>query len=590
MFQVQNLHKSYGTATVLAGVNFVVNDGEHVGLIGPNGSGKTTLLKIITGRERADSGAVVLQPRHMRVGYLAQAFEQTAGLTVGEAIHESQAELANAERAMQRAADALAQPHNLEDALRAYEEASARFEALGGYERTHVAEAIMQGLSLGDISPETEVRTLSGGQKTRLGLALLLLQEPDLLLLDEPTNHLDVEALEWLEGFVQGYRKSVIVVSHDREFLDRTVTRVLYLDPEAHITRSYEGNYTDFEEAREREHVAHVETWKRQQAYIERTRQDIQAKKSSALSLERSTTPRQPGLRVLARKKAAVAKSRERKLDRYLESDDRVEKPKAQWWLKLDFGQAPAGGRSVLRVDDVSFSYGDEGRKTKDEGNGEGNGELLITNYEMGERQSAIRNPQSEILHGVSFDVQYGDRVALVGPNGAGKTTLLRLIEGKLQPASGTIKLGANVRLGVLSQEQETLQSGKTVLDTALEERSMHEAEARNFLHFFLFDGDDVFRKTEECSLGERTRLQLALLVLRGCNLLLLDEPLNHLDIDGRAHFEAALEAYEGTVIAVAHDRAFLRHYPERVIEVRDGHTRVFEGGYEDYLRHKGQG
>jgi ATP-binding cassette subfamily F protein 3 len=586
MFQVQNLHKSYGTSTVLAGVNFVVNDGEHVGLIGPNGSGKTTLLKIITGREQADSGAVVLQPRHMRVGYLAQAFEQTAGLTVGEAIHESQAELADAERAMQRAADALAQPTNLEDALREYEEASARFEALGGYDRTHVAEAIMQGLALGDISHETEVRTLSGGQKTRLGLALLLLQEPDLLLLDEPTNHLDVEALEWLEEFVQGYRKSVIIVSHDREFLDRTVTRVLYLDPEAHITRSYEGNYTDLEEARERERAAHVETWKRQQEYIERTRQDIQAKKSSALSLERSTTPRQPGLRVLARKKAAVAKSRERKLDRYLESDERVEKPKAQWWLKLDFGQAPAGGRSVLRVDNVSFSY-DEGRKTNGEGNG-GNYELQITNYEMGERQSKIQNPQSKILHGVSFDVQYGDRVALVGPNGAGKTTLLRLIEGKLQPASGAIKLGANVRLGVLSQEQETLQPGKTVLDTALEERSMHEAEARNFLHFLLFEGDDVFRKTEECSLGERTRLQLALLVLRGCNLLLLDEPLNHLDIDGRAHFEAALEAYEGTVIAVAHDRAFLRHYPERVIEVRDGHTRVFDGGYEDYLRHKG--
>jgi ATP-binding cassette subfamily F protein 3 len=276
-------------------------------------------------------------------------------------------------------------------------------------------------------------------------------------------------------------------------------------------------------------------------------------------------------LRVLARKKAAVAKSRERKLERYMESDERVEKPKAQWWLKLDFGQAPSGGRAVVRVENVSFSY-DEGRMPTDEGNNE----LPVTTY--GPSQ------QSELLHKVSFDVRYGDRVALVGPNGAGKTTLLQLIEGRLRPTSGDIKLGANVRLGVLSQEQETLQPGKTVLDTALEERVMNEAEARSFLHFFLFEGDEVFRKTEECSLGERTRLQLALLVLRGCNLLLLDEPLNHLDIDGRAHFEAALAAYEGTVIAVAHDRAFLRRYPERLIEVREGQTRVFEGGYEDYL------
>lgn len=563
MFQVQNLYKNYGTSTVLSGINFVVNDGEHVGLIGPNGSGKTTLLKIITKREQPDSGVVVLQPRNMRIGYLAQAFEQSAGMTVAEAIREAGAELAEAERAMQRAADALTDPVDLEQALEDYDQATALFESLGGYERSHRAEVIMQGLALGDISLDTEVRILSGGQKTRLGLALLLLQEPDLLLLDEPTNHLDVDALEWLEGFVQSYKKSVMVVSHDREFLDRTVHRVLFLDPETHTNKSYEGNYTDFEAAREREYAAHVETWKRQQEYVERTQRDINAKKSSALSIEKSSTPRQPGLRVFARKKAAVAKSRERKLERYMESDERVEKPKNQWWLKLDFGQAPAGGRAVLRVEDVSFSY----------------------------EKSEIRSQKSDeadsaLLSHVSFDVMYGDRVALVGPNGAGKTTLLKLIEGVLTPTSGEIKLGAQVHLGVLSQEQETLQAGKTVLESVLDVKAMNEGDARNFLHFFLFDSDEVFRRTEDCSLGERTRLQLALLVLRGCNLLLLDEPLNHLDIDGRSHFEAALEAYEGTVIAVAHDRAFLRNYPDRVIEVNHGGVRVFEAGYEDYLAH----
>lgn len=552
MLQVQNLYKSYGTDTVLAGVNFILNDGEHVGLIGPNGSGKSTILRCITGRERPDAGTVVYAPRTAKIGYLAQAFELMGDMTVGEAVASAQSELAEAERDLQAAADALTDASDIEAAMLAYDEASTRFETLGGYEREHRAAAVLQGLDLGDVSPNAPASTLSGGQKTRLGLALLLLQEPDLLLLDEPTNHLDVDALEWLEGFVQSYPRSVLVVSHDREFLDRTVTRILYLDPEARTIRSYPGSYSDFEEAREHEREQHVEAWRRQQEYVERVERDIHEKKSGALAIEKSSTSRQPGIRKYARKKAAIAKSRERKLERYLESGERVEKPRPGWWLKLDFGPAPVGGRSVLRVDEVSFSYPD----------------------------------RPLLLEDVSFDVQHGDRVALVGPNGAGKTTLLRLIEGRLQPIHGVIKLGASVRLGVLSQEQETLDLNKTILQTALEERPMDETEARSFLHFFLFSGDDVFRRTGDCSLGERSRLQLALLALRGCNLLLLDEPLNHLDIEGRGHFEAALEAFEGTVIAVAHDRAFLHAYPNRVIEVQGGRVRVFEGGYEDYLDH----
>ena len=277
MLQVQNLHKSYGTATVLDGINFVVNDGEHVGLIGPNGAGKTTLLRIITKREEPDTGTIVLLPRELRVGYLAQAFEQAAGMTVGEALAQAQSQLVQAEEAVQYAAEALSAGENMDEAMRAYEEAMARYEALGGWERGHHVEAVLEGLGLSDISRETPVEILSGGQKTRLGLALLLLQEPGLLLLDEPTNHLDVEALEWLEEFVQSYKGSVVVVSHDREFLDRTVSRVLYLDPVVGTIKSYTGNYSDFEAEREREYEAHVETWKRQQEYVEHTRQDIQS-------------------------------------------------------------------------------------------------------------------------------------------------------------------------------------------------------------------------------------------------------------------------------------------------------------------------
>jgi ATP-binding cassette subfamily F protein 3 len=565
MLQVQHLRKSYGPATVLADVTFLVNDGERAGLIGPNGTGKTTILRCLAGQEQPDSGIIVMSPPGMAVGYLPQAFADLGEHTVAEVLAAAQAELRAAEQALALAGEALAAAQDMDAALANYDAALARFEALGGYEREHRAAAVMEGLGLGALDPTVLAATLSGGQKTRLGLAMLLLREPDLLLLDEPTNHLDVAALEWLERFVQSYPRAVLIVSHDREFLDRTTTRILYLDPETRTVKSYPGNYSDFASARAHERELHEEAWQKQQEYAAKVESDIARLKGQALSVELTTTPRQPNVRRLAKKVAKKAKSRERKLERYLESDERVEKPTTRWGLKLDFGPPPPGGRAVLRLEDVTFSYG----------------RLEIGD---GNDQSLIPNHQSPLLKDVSFDVSYGERVALVGPNGAGKTTLLRLIEGKLAPTAGQVRLGASIRLGVMAQEQETLDTHRTVLETVLRERPMSETEARNFLHFFLFGGDSVFRPVGACSLGERSRLQLALLVLRGCNLLLLDEPLNHLDIEGREHFEAALDAFEGTVIAVAHDRAFLRSFAERIIEVRDGRARVFEGDYEYYL------
>jgi ATP-binding cassette, subfamily F, member 3 len=577
MLQVHNLHKSYGITTVLAGISLIVNDGEHAGLIGPNGAGKSTLLRCIIGQEQPDTGTITLSPAGASLGYVPQSFGDLLGdRTIAEVVAEAQAEYVAAETALAHAADALADAADMDAALTTYDAALAHFEALGGYEREHRSAAVLQGLGLGALTPSTPASTLSGGQKTRLGLATLLLREPDLLLLDEPTNHLDVEALEWLEGFVRGYGGAVLVVSHDREFLDQTVTRVLYLDPETHTVKSYTGNYSDFANAREHERQLHAESWKKQQEYVERVESDIARLKGQALGVELSTTPAQPTIRRYAKKVAKKAKSRERKLDRYLESDERVEKPKSRWNLKLDFGPSPPGGRAVLRIEEVAFSYDrlsdDERPKTKDESSSP---------------SSFVLRPLSPLLEDVSFEVAYKERLALVGPNGAGKTTLLRLIAGRLQPQAGIVKLGANVRLGVMAQEQETLDLSGTVLQTVLRERAMSETDARNFLHFFLFGGDSVFRPVGACSLGERSRLQLALLVLRGCNLLLLDEPLNHLDIEGREHFEQALDAFEGTVIAVAHDRAFLRGFAERVVEVRDGRARVFAGDYDDYLRHR---
>jgi ATP-binding cassette subfamily F protein 3 len=286
-------------------------------------------------------------------------------------------------------------------------------------------------------------------------------------------------------------------------------------------------------------------------------RADIARLKNQAQGVESQSTPRNSpddkwflGQKGGARKVARKAKARERKLERYLESDERVAKPRQHWGLKLDFGPPPPGGRAVLQLEGVSFRYPGAA------GPGDGHG--------------AHRQPDW-LLHDVNLEVWHGERVALVGPNGAGKSTLLKLIAGELAPTSGQLRIGANIRVGMLSQEHEQIDPGRTVLDHVLRARAMSQTEARNFLHFFLFGGDSVFRLASACSLGERSRLQLALLVLRGCNLLLLDEPLNHLDIESREHFEQALDAFTGTVIIVAHDRAFLRSFAERTLEVRDG-------------------
>ena len=551
MLQIQRLRKDYGAATILSDITCIINDGEHVGLIGPNGAGKSTLLRCIIGQEQPDAGVVTLAPG-ATIGYLAQAFEQLLGQTVGAAADAAQAGLVAAEAATQQAAAALADPSDLDAALAAYDAALAIFEALGGYERMGRASAVLDGLGLGALAADTPVATLSGGQKTRLGLATLLLREPTLLLLDEPTNHLDVEALEWLEGFVQGSPHAALIVSHDRAFLDRTVSRVLYLDPATRTLKSYTGGYSDFSAARASEHERQTELYQRQQEYIAEVQGDIARLKGQAAGSENASTPvgdrdakfilSQKGG---AKKVAAKAKARERKLERYLDSEERVERPRQNWGLKLDFGEPPAGGRAVVSVEELSFSY-------------------------------PIPNSQAPtaVLQGVSLEVWHGERVALVGPNGAGKSTLLKLIAGELEPTVGRVRLGANVRAGVLAQEHETLDPTSTLLDTVLRERPMSQTEARNFLHFFLFSGDSVFRPVGACSFGERSRLQLARLVLRGCNLLLLDEPLNHLDIEGREHFEAALDAFAGAVIVVSHDRAFVSSFAERVIEVRAGVVR----------------
>jgi ATP-binding cassette, subfamily F, member 3 len=541
MLQVHELSKAYGAASVLAAVSFTLHDGEHVALIGPNGAGKSTLLRIISGREQADCGVVTLAPG-ATLGYMAQALDAPPGVTLGDLVAAAQGAYVAAGAELVAASEALAEADAaaLEAALVRYEQALAHFEALGGYGREQRAAAVLSGLGLGAIPAERPLSTLSGGQQTRLAMATLLLREPTMLLLDEPTNHLDLAALEWLEEFVRSYPRAVLIVSHDRTFIDRTAARVLYLDPVTGGLRSYTGGYSAFADAREREREQQQAAWQDQQAYIARTRADIARMKGDAAGLEATRTPHGDhdkkwitgGAQKVGAKHARQAKARERKLERYLEADERVERPRQRWGLKLDFGPPPPGGRAVLSIAGLRFAY----------------------------------PGGPELFDGFDLELQYGERLALLGPNGSGKSTLLRLIAGELVPQGGCLRVGANVRLDLLGQQHELLEPTRSVLDHVLLARPMEQSAARSLLHQFLFSGDSVFLPAGACSLGERARLQLAVLILQGCNLLLLDEPLNHLDIAAREQFAQALEAFAGTVVVVSHDRAFVAGYAERMV------------------------
>jgi len=552
MLQVSNITKHYGDTFILDGVSFTLNPGERVGLIGPNGCGKTTLLRIITGQEAADSGSVQRDPPDLRVGYLEQGLSYHDEATLDHILRAEQRAMETLEEHVAALADALVAVDGAEQAqlLDAYGEALAELEALAVQQTPeYTVKAILAGLELDDLPLETPVSHLSGGQKTRLGLARLLIQNPQVLLLDEPTNHLDIGALEWLEGWLREYRGAALIVSHDRAFLDNTVTQILDLDPLTHTLTVYTGNYSNYIEAWTRQREKQWAQWRDEQAEIRRLQADIHRTKMQAMSVELTTTPGDPTTRRYAKKVARKATSREKRLERYQDNEDRVEKPASTWRMKLEFVDTPASGQDVLRLRDVAVGY---------------NGVPL--------------------LHDVNQMLRQGDRVALIGPNGCGKTTLLRAIAGQIAPLSGTIRLGANVKLGYYAQEQENLNPDSTPFDTLRQAAAMSDTDVRSFLHYFLFAGDDVFTPVRNLSYGERARLVLARLVASGCNCLLLDEPINHLDIPSRASFEQAMTAFEGTVLAVVHDRYFIRQFATGVWAVENGTVRGYVD-LDDYQR-----
>jgi ATP-binding cassette subfamily F protein 3 len=534
MLSVNSLAKSFANQLIFKDVSFVINPGERVGLLGPNGSGKTTLLRLIAGEEQPDRGSVFIDPR-TRMGYLRQGLEYPIGCTLADILHDPRVgAAAEVERlAMVSSFDP--------DRLPEYQAALDRLEALGGYPDQSLRDNVLKHLGLDRGSLDREVATLSGGQKTRLGLAKVLLGAPNLLLLDEPTNHLDLPMLKWLEEWLSAFKGAVLLVSHDRVFLDRSINRVLYLDPQMHTLREYAGNYTAYLEQSLAEQERHREAYQQQEAEIRRLKQDIARTMEHSRSVERSTTPRQPNVRRLAKKVAKKAKSREKKLERYLDSDERVEKPKQGWQMKVDFGDLPESGKDVLRLDKVSVGYGDR-----------------------------------VLLRDVSLSIRQGERLALIGENGTGKSTLVKTIVGQVPPLAGEVRLGTNVRVGYFAQEQDTLDPDATPLESLRAVAVMTETEARSFLHFFLFTGDQPLTPNRALSHGERARLMLALLVAPGCNFLILDEPINHLDLPSRTQFEKALTNFEGTVLAVVHDRYFIQGFAARIWTVDGQQVREY--------------
>ncbi len=534
MLTANHLSKRYGDSPILDSISFTLNNGERIGLIGPNGSGKSTLLHLIAGNEQPDTGAVSTLPG-TTIGYLRQGFADIPDGTLAMLLDGPTRGLLQAHGGVDQALSCYGDPAvDHEQVASGYDMALGAFEAAGGYRSLDELGVLLARFGLDQVPFDTPLRNLSGGQKTRAGLAALLTTRPDVLILDEPTNHLDIDALTWLEGFLNAYPGAVLVVSHDRGFLDAVVTRILELDADTHAATSYPGTFSDYVATKRHEEAEQAAAYMRQQKDIARIEEDIRGTEHHARTIEANTIDF--AVRKKAAKIARPAVVRKKKLERLLESADYVEKPQRKWSMSVDLNAASKGSRDVVTIDQATLGYG-----------------------------------PTAVLSGVSLHLAYGDRVAIVGPNGGGKSTLMRVIVGELAPLAGTVRVGGSIKAGYFAQEQDSLDPDLTVMEQARNAGGGSESDLRTFLHKFLFGGEMVHRRIANLSYGERARLMLAMLVLEGANLLVLDEPLNHLDLKAREEFERALEGFEGTMLLVLHDRFAIERLATRVIEVRDG-------------------
>ena len=533
VLSTQNVAKSFGVNEVLKDVSFTLQQGERMGLVGVNGCGKSTMMRIIAGLESPDSGEISMA-RSTRVGYLAQQDMVTHGASVWaelEKVYEPVFEMEKKIRSLEAEME-----HAHEDAARfarlssEYDRLCRSFEEADGYAWKSLVSGVLNGLGFKPSQYEQNVDSLSGGEKTRLCLARLLLQKPDLLLLDEPTNHLDMETLQWLENYLSAYRGSVLVISHDRYFLDHVCTCMVEILMGA--SEQYGGNYTRYIAQREERFETRIRAYELQQKEIER-QQAIIAR-----------------YRMFNREKSIrAAESREKALERM----EKLDKPVDERAIRFKFEARRRTGEDVLMVREVSKSFGEK-----------------------------------HLFSGLTLHVRAGDRVALIGPNGVGKSTLIKLIVGEETPDTGDIRYGANVDIGYYDQHQSTLHPEKTVLDEVWDRfPRMEQSDVRGALGMFLFTGDDVFQPIRTLSGGEKGRVALTALMLRKDNVLLLDEPTNHLDMDSREVLEDALSGFGGTIITVSHDRYFINRVANRIIEMRPDGVTEYIGNYDDYVERK---
>jgi len=520
---VNRISKRYPDTVALDNVSFTLQRGEKVGLVGANGSGKSTLLRIILGQETADSGSVMWEPG-ATAGYMAQQLEPVASHSVADLLASSNLEWRSAKTAFE-AAVARLETTSDPASLDAYADSLERFEHLGGYDVEQRMEEIIDGLGIRELSLERPVATLSGGEKTRVALGSLLMATPDLLLLDEPTNHLDLPALEWLEAWLSASPLAAIVVSHDRAFLDRTVTSIFALDEFTHQLGVYRGGYSDYLEARRRERESQLSRYRDQQEEIERVEAEVRALKNRARRTENSTI--NFAIRKVAKGTARRAIVQERRLLRQLDGEERIDKP--EYDRRLVFNALDSTG-----IVDPKLVLSARG----------------LVQLREGRR----------VLDGIDLDLRGGDRVWLSGSNGSGKTTLLEILAGA-EPSAGLVQYGEDVSIGYLRQEhlRTDFPPGTSVLTWMRQSGRGEESAIRALLDQFLFTGHEVMKNVSTLSYGERLRLEIARLIHSGANALLLDEPTNHLDLPGIEQMQAALSSYQGPLVVVSHDRTFLR-------------------------------
>lgn len=534
---VVHVGKSFGAERIFSGINFQIDAHDRIGLVGPNGAGKSTLLNILAGREDPDEGTVTLA-RALRVGYLTQVtdfhpqntlYEEM--LTVFSSLRAWEQELHALAQSMASADSAHDSSHHAE-LLARYDVLQMHYEHADGYTYEYRIAQVLDGLGFTKAQQHSPVAQLSGGQQTRAALGKLLLGEPDLLLLDEPTNHLDLATLEWLETYLSTWKGAMVIVAHDRYFLDKVVSRTLEMA--FGRVEEYPGNYTKYLQLREERVEQRLHEYEAQQAKIAHTEEFIRRYKAGQRSRE--------------------ARGRQKLLDRL----ERVERPQDLPELHFQFHPVTESGQTVLST------------------------QKLVAGYQSSSSHATSSEP-TVLVHVGTEAVLRGDRVGLIGPNGTGKTTLLRTLIGELPPLSGHVQLGHNVRIGYYSQTHSGLTMQRSILDEIRQVSALSEESARTLLGRFLFSGDDVFKSIGSLSGGERSRVALAKLTLQGANVMVLDEPTNHLDLQSRQFLEEVLSDFPGTLLFVSHDRYFIDRLATKIWAIEDRTLVPYQGNYTDY-------